>query len=120
MAEDYGALIGEINEYSRKLVELIPDVMHGFGRLSEAAQKENALPHKTKEMMALSIAVALHCDGCIAYHTRSLHRLGTTRQEVAEAVGVAIQMAGGPAVNSAADALRAFDQFAGRAKENGG
>jgi len=32
---------------------------------------------------------------------------------VAEAVAVAIQMGGGPSVNYAADALRAFDQFAG-------
>lgn len=112
--QDYNALIGEINEYSHKLLELIPDVMHGFGQLSDAAQKDNALDRKTKELMALSLAVGLRCEGCIAFHARGAHRHGATRQEVAEAVGVAIQMGGGPAVNLAADALRAFDQFASK------
>ena len=111
---DYNALIGQINEYSRKLVELIPETMHAFGKLADAAQAEKALDRKTKEMMALSIAVALHCEGCIAFHARGAVRAGATREEVAEALGIAIQMAGGPAVNSAAEALRAFDQFAQR------
>ncbi|MEQ1811541.1 MAG: carboxymuconolactone decarboxylase family protein [Terricaulis sp.] len=43
--------------------------------------------------------------------TRGAHRTGASRQEIAEALGVAIQMGGGPSVNYAADALRAFDQF---------
>jgi len=113
---DYNALIGEINEYSRKLVELIPETMHAFGKLADAAQGGKALDRKMKELMALSIAAAVHCQGCIAFHARGAVRAGATREEVAEALGIAIQMAGGPAVNSAADALRAFDQFAARAK----
>jgi AhpD family alkylhydroperoxidase len=111
MTHDYKARIAEVDEYALKLRALIPDTMNAFGALTRAAQKPGALDAKTKELIALGIAVRTQCDACIAYHARSLHRLGATREEIAEAVGVAVQMGGGPAVNYAADALRAFDQF---------
>jgi len=62
--------------------------------------------------VALAIAVATRCDGCIGYHARGAVRAGASRQEVAEILAVTIQMGGGPSVNYAADALRAFDQWA--------
>ena len=111
MTVDYGARIAEIDEYSIELRKLIPDAVAGFGSLSRAAQAAGVLDKKTKELLALAIAVAIHCDGCVAYHARGAQRVGATRQEVAEALGVAIQMGGGPSLNYSADALRAFDQF---------
>jgi AhpD family alkylhydroperoxidase len=111
MLHDYKARIAEIDEYAIKLRELIPDTMQAYGTLSRAAHANGALDKKTKELIALAVGVATHCDGCIAYHTRNAARLGVTRQELAETLGVAIQMGGGPSVNFAADALRAFDQF---------
>lgn len=111
MSLDYSSRIAEIDEYSIELRKLIPDTVAGFGSLSRAAQTAGALDKKTKELLALSIAVSIRCDGCVAYHARGAQRTGATRQEVAEALGVAIQMGGGPSLNYAADALRAFDQF---------
>ena len=52
-----------------------------------------------------------HCDGCIAYHARAAARLGATRTEVAEALGVALLMEGGPATVYGPLAFEAFDQF---------
>lgn len=112
MSHDYKARISEIDEYARHLRELIPDTLKAYGALSHAAQTAGDLDKKTKELIALALAVAKHCDGCIAYHARNSHRTGATRQEVAETLAVAIQMGGGPCVNYAADALRAYDQFA--------
>lgn len=112
MTHDYKARIAEVDEYALKLRELIPDTMKGFGGLSKAAQTPGALDAATKELIALAIAVSTRCDACIGYHARGCVRTGATRQQVAEAVGVAIQMGGGPSVNYAADALRAYDQFA--------
>jgi AhpD family alkylhydroperoxidase len=111
MSSDYKARIAEVDEYARQLRDLIPDTMAAFGALSRAAQTNGALDHKTKELIAVAIAVATRCDACIAYHTRAAHRAGAARQELAEAIAVAIQLGGGPSVNAAADALRAFDQF---------
>lgn len=111
MTHDYRARIAEIDEYAVELRALIPEPLAAFGALSKAAQSTGALDKKTKELLALAIGVAIRCDGCIAYHARGAQRTGASRQEVAEALAVAIQMGGGPSVNYASDALRAFDQF---------
>jgi len=111
MSHDYKARIAEVDEYALKLRDHIPDVMTAFGALSRGAQTPGSLDKKMKELIAVAIAVAGRCDACIAYHARGAQRAGVSRQELAEALGVAIQMGGGPSVNYAADALRAFDQF---------
>lgn len=110
--KNYAEITHDIDEYALKLKELVPEVTAAFSALSRAAQKPGAIDRKTKELVALAISVATRCDGCIGYHSRGAHRFGATRQEVAEILGVAIQMGGGPSVNYAADALRAFDQAA--------
>jgi AhpD family alkylhydroperoxidase len=111
VSTDYQARIAELDEYAIELRKLIPDTVAAFGALSKAAQAPGELDKKTKELIALAIAVAMRCDGCVAYHARGAHRAGATRQELAEMLGVAVQMGGGPSLNYGADALRAFDQF---------
>lgn len=90
-----------------------PEAMKAFGALSLAATAAKALDPKTKELMALAIGIAVHCDGCVAYHTRQAHKHGATREEVAETVALAVYMGGGPAAVYGADAIRAYDEFAG-------
>ena len=111
MFHDYKARIAEVDEYALKLRDLIPETMSAFGSLSRAAQANGALDKKVKELIAVGIAVAGRCDACIAYHVRGALRAGASRQEIGEALAVAIQLGGGPSLNYAADALRAFDQF---------
>ena len=65
----------------------------------------------TKEVIALAIAATKGCDGCIAYHARAAAKAGATRQEVAEALGVALLMGGGPVSSYGPLALAAFDEF---------
>ena len=62
--------------------------------------------------MALAIAVAINCEGCITYHARAAAKKQATRDEAAEAIAVAVEMGGGPAAVYGAQALEAFDQFA--------
>ncbi|HTZ72089.1 MAG TPA: carboxymuconolactone decarboxylase family protein [Acetobacteraceae bacterium] len=111
MPKDYRAITADIDEYALKLKALVPEAMGAFGKLSRGAQAPGALDHRMKELVALAISVAMRCDGCIGYHARGAVRTGATRQEVAEVLAVAVQMGGGPAVDYAADALRAFDQW---------
>ena len=111
MTKEYKAIIGDIGAYSKELHKLIPDTMAGFTSMAKSATATNALDEKTKEMIALALGVAAHCDGCLGYHTKALARLGATREEVAEVLGMAIYMGGGPSLMYAADAMRAFDQF---------
>jgi AhpD family alkylhydroperoxidase len=102
---------------TRGLRKAIPDAWAGFGQLHQAAMAEGALSTATKEMMALAIAVAKHCDGCIAYHARAAAKAGATHQQVAEALGVALLMDGGTASVYGPRAWEAFEEFAGPAPE---
>jgi AhpD family alkylhydroperoxidase len=72
---------------------------------------DGALSGKTKELMAVAIAVQNGCDGCIASHVRSAARKGASGAEMAEAIGVALQMGGGPASIYAPRAWAAFEEF---------
>ena len=96
----------------RKLRADIPDTMKGFDAMAGAALRDGALSEKTKELIALALGVAAHCDGCLGFHVKALARLGATRAEVEEALGVAIYMGGGPALMYAADALAAYEEYA--------
>lgn len=112
MAKDYQAITATISANMAKLRADIPETMKGFGAMSLAASRAGALDAKTKELIALALGVAAHCDGCIGFHMKSLVRLGVTKLEVEEALGMAIYMGGGPSLMYAAEALEAWDQFA--------
>ncbi len=88
-----------------------PDTMKAFTALSQAATRDGALNKKTKELIALALGVAAHCDPCIGFHMQSLVKLGVTRAEVEEALGMAVYMGGGPSLMYAADALAAFEEL---------
>lgn len=89
-----------------------PEVMKGFSSIAQAALAPKALDAKTKELIALGISVATRCDDCIAFHVKAAMDHGATREEVLEALGMAIYMGAGPSVMYASHALGAFDQFA--------
>ncbi|MAS88059.1 MAG: carboxymuconolactone decarboxylase [Micavibrio sp.] len=111
MTKDYKAITADISEYIAQLRELAPDAMQGFSALAKGATKDNTLDEKTKELIALGIGISQRCDGCIGFHVKTLKRLGTTKEEIAEVAAMAVYMGGGPSLMYAADALRAYDQF---------
>ncbi|MDJ0790422.1 MAG: carboxymuconolactone decarboxylase family protein [Acidimicrobiia bacterium] len=96
---------------ARELRERIPDVYEGFVHMHRAAFTDGALSPKTKELIAVGIAISDRCEGCIASHTRMAVRHGATEQEFAEALGVAIQMNGGPGTVYAPKAWAAYQEF---------
>lgn len=112
MAKDYAALTRDISAYIGELRRAQPEAMQGFSALAKGASAAGAVDKKTKEMIALAIGVTQRCDGCIGFHAKALADLGATRDEVAEVMAMSVYMGGGPALMYAADALRAFDQFA--------
>jgi AhpD family alkylhydroperoxidase len=100
----------ELRQPSLELHELIPDVMKSYASLSKAAMSEGDLSVATKELLALVISVTRECDGCIVAHARGALRAGVTRQQLAEALGVAISMNGGPGTVWGPRALRIYDE----------
>ena len=93
----------------------LPDVMKAFNDLARTATREGALDKKTKELIALALGVAAHCDPCIGFHAKTLVQLGATRAEVEEALGMAVYMGGGPSLMYSANAVAAFGEFAATA-----
>jgi AhpD family alkylhydroperoxidase len=111
MSKDFREVTSDLSTYVAELRKAIPDVMGEFAKLGQAAKRDGALDGKTKELIALALGVVAHCDGCIGFHMKALIQARATHEEVAEALGMAIYMGGGPSVMYAADALRAFDQL---------
>lgn len=111
MHPKYKDITKDLSASLAKLRKEIPDVMSGFSALAQAATKDNVLDKKTKELIALALGVASRCDGCIGFHVQTLIKLGVTREELLETLGMSIYMGGGPSLMYAADALRAYEEF---------
>lgn len=89
-----------------------PEVMKSFNDLGKSATAAGVLDAKTKELIALALSVATRCDPCIGFHAKALVKLGATRQEVDETLGVTTYMGGGPSLMYAANAITAYEEFA--------
>lgn len=111
MSKSYPDITQRISDNMKTLRADIPDTMQGFSAMAKAATADGALDKKTKELIALAIGVSTRCDGCIGFHTKALVALGATKQEIAETLGMAVYMGGGPSLMYAADAMQAFEQF---------
>jgi len=88
-----------------------PEVMKSFGDLGRAATADGVLDKKTKELIALALSIGARCEPCIGFHMQTLVKLGVTRQEVDETLGVATYMGGGPSLMYAAHAIAAFEEL---------
>ncbi|MQA82211.1 MAG: carboxymuconolactone decarboxylase family protein [Streptosporangiales bacterium] len=108
---DGKAVEDELRTPARDLRHAIPAVYAGFARLHDAALRPGALDAKTKELIALAIAVSEGGDGCIAAHARGAALRGATLEDAAEAIGVAILMDGGPGTVYGPRAYAAFHEF---------
>lgn len=111
MIKDHGKNYSDLEKLIRQLNFEIPSEMNGFNELHKAVISEGALTVKTKELMALGIAITVRCDGCIDYHVRNSLNAGATSSEILETVGVAILMGGGPSLIYGCIALEALNQF---------
>ena len=107
----YPSRLRAVKRSSQSLGAAQPTVMEAFQRFRQAAEETGALDHKVKELMALAISVTHGCDDCIAHHVHNAIQAGATREELTEALGVAILMGGGPGMIYASHAMDAVDQF---------
>ncbi|HEV2682204.1 MAG TPA: carboxymuconolactone decarboxylase family protein [Rhodanobacter sp.] len=98
-------LIGRIGEIGK----LSPDTLKGYQTLSGAGEKTAHLDAKTRELISLAVAVTTRCDGCITVHVGEALKHGATREEIAEALGVAVAMNAGAALVYSARAMDAVN-----------
>lgn len=111
MSDKFSHITKDLNIQLAKMRKEMPEVMAGFAALSHAATKDGDLDKKTKELIAMALAVAKQCQGCIGFHAQTLIKLQATRAELLETLGMAVYMGGGPSLMYAAEALEAFEEF---------
>ncbi len=105
----------------------LADMMQAFGRLADAAPRTVAgykalhaagaggsLDERTRELICIAVAVTTRCDGCIASHLQKARDLGISREEIADALGVAVAMNAGAAIAYSSRALDGFDALGSR------
>ena len=107
--EKYDELIKGMGDLGSK----IPATMTAFGELHKAATDDGVLTKKTKELIALGIAIAIRCEGCIVAHVKDALTAGVTADEIMETIGVAVMMGGGPSVVYGCEAMEVVKQFVG-------
>lgn len=111
MSKDFPGMANDLNKAIATMRKGIPDTMKAFSSLAQAALADGALDPKTKELIAIGIAIAVRCDGCVAFHVKAARRHGATREELLQTIGMGIYMGGGPSMVTGAEVLEAFDQF---------
>lgn len=104
-------VISNLTEPTKELRSAIPDTWKGFADLHRGAMAAGALPAHVKELIALAIAAADECDGCIAYHAKGAARKGASTEEVAETLGVVLLMTGGAGTVYGPRAWQAYHEF---------
>lgn len=114
MHKDWPAMATELSGTIKEVRLGTPEVMKAFSAMAKAATDAGALDSRTKELIALAIAVAIRCDGCVAFHAQAAVKHGATREEVMETMGMALYMGAGPSLMYAAQAVEAYDQFAAK------
>ena len=103
------------NEYRKQLGSTIaelgrtaPDLVKGYRTLVASHATSGALDSKTRELVALAVAVTVRCDGCITTHVELARRQGATQAEITDALGVAVMVNAGAALVFSARTIGAF------------
>ena len=115
-------MVMDWNEYQKQiggrigdLAKLSPDTLKGYQTLGAANSKTTKLGEKTRQLISLAVAVTTRCDGCIIFHTEAALKAGATKEEISEALGVAVSMNAGAALIYSARVLDAVEAKAAAA-----
>ena len=108
---DWKLFIKDTKNKFANLNNEIPNTFEGFNIMGKEAKKNGIVDEKTKEFVALGIAISTRCESCIGMHVESLIRLGTSREELVEVLAMCSYMGGGPSITFSAKALEAYEQL---------
>ena len=107
--EDWDNYSAALRDRGKELSALHPELIRGYGALARGAASAKTLDAKTREFIAIAVAITTRCEGCIDAHVRKAKAAGATKQEIAEALGVAIALNAGAALTYSLHALDAVD-----------
>lgn len=93
----------------QKLLSMDSKVYKAFLEMEKATFCDGALPKKTKELIAVGIAVVTNCESCMQWHIEQAAKASATEREVLEAIEVGIEMGSGPVTVNARFALEVME-----------
>jgi len=107
---DWNAYREELKPRIGEIGKLSPDTVRGYATLAGAGNKTQHLDARTRELIALAVAVTTRCDGCITVHVDAALKNGASREEIAEALGVAVALNAGAALVYSARVMDAVSE----------
>jgi len=111
MLNDWTQTLTELRKAAGAFAQANPPLVNAYRGLNDALGEARALDAKTRELIALAVAVTTRCDGCISSHAAAAQKAGATAQEVAEALGTAVALNAGAAYVYSVRAMEAYGQF---------
>jgi len=91
-------IVEEFNAYRSKMNDKILSdnnkLIKRIFNLDTNAYMPGALDVRTKELLGLVASAVLRCDDCVKYHLENSHKEGLSKDEVAEALGIATLVGG--------------------------
>jgi AhpD family alkylhydroperoxidase len=108
MMMDWNAYRDQIAASVKEMSATNPELVHGYSALHRANAKSTRLDARTRELIALGVAVTLRCDGCINAHVEAAIKAGVSKEEIVDALGVAIMVNAGATMVYSARTMDAY------------
>lgn len=86
-------------------------VYRSFLSMEKATYSDGDLDKKTKELIAIGISIVINCESCMEWHIKQALDDGATGEQIIEAIGVGMEMGGGPATASARFAMNVLEHY---------
>ena len=92
------------------LLKLAPTESKAFLAFDHITKREDgSIPLKTREFIALAVALTTQCAYCLDVHTRGAKLAGATQEELAELISIAAAVRAGATMGHGLMALRLFN-----------
>lgn len=113
MSNNWPELLSNNRKSASLFAEASPAAFKIVRELGSPNASNGALDAKTRELIALAVAVTTRCEGCIASHAQAARKAGATEAELGDALATAIALNAGAAYTYSVKAMEAFSQFSG-------
>ena len=103
MFADWKNDVAHVKKSFGALGKKYPKMLQAYGALGAAAAEGNVLDAKTRELIALAVAVTTRCESCIGVHADEAVKAGAT------ALAMSIALNAGAAYTYSLRALEAYN-----------
>jgi AhpD family alkylhydroperoxidase len=98
----------QLNEIVNKYAGLY---IKRFFNIDTQVYSEGVLPKKVKELISLVASLVLRCDDCVSYHIIHCFEEGVTKEELEEALSIALVVGGSITIPHLRKAFKSWDEL---------